>query len=292
MIATYSYPQTYKISNNNEVPISVPVAVPVYNSSTIPVYNTNNYFIPIKEEIEEIEEPENKQERNKFILKTFLYFGGLVLSNIFSIFCFKYIDKQIIKKNYEVFEFFNIINLMILLYCSVIPLCNYTVYTKSPSKYIHYFLFLESSSYLFGQLEYYYSKMSNNSSTSNNSSNLLLTSGAITASTLFTLTLYTLFTKTDFTSYIDYVFGISFALLFSALLNSFFHNSIMQIFIVTSFCVVFCFYIMIDLQMITAKNHIMYKYSLDDYIFAAISLYLDVFNLFIYLLQCLLLTND
>ena len=173
---------------------------------------------------------------------------------------------------------------MILLYCCIIPICNYTVYTKSPSKYIHYFLFLESSSYLFGELEYYYSI--------NNSNNLLLTSGAITASTLFTLTLYTLFTKTDFTSYIDYIFGLSFALIFSALLNSFFHNSIMQIFIVTSFCVVFCFYIMIDLQMITAKNHIMYKYSLDDYIFAAISLYLDVFNLFIYLLQCLMLTNE
>lgn len=280
MIATYSYPQTYKISNNNEVPI--PVAVPVYNS--------NNYFIPIKEEIEEIEEPENKQERNKFILKTFIYFGGLVVSNLIGIFSFLQLDTKFIRDNYEVFEFFNIINLMILLYCSIIPICNYTVYTKSPSKYIHYFLFLESSSYLFGQLEYYYSKMSNNSI--NNSSNLLITSGAITASTLFTLTLYTLFTNADFTSYIDYIFGISFALLFSALLNSFFHNSIMQIFIVTSFCVVFCFYIMIDLQMITAKNHIMYKYSLDDYIFAAISLYLDVFNLFIYLLQCLMLTND
>lgn len=288
MIATYSYPYSNK-SLNNQVPVAIPVAVPVYNSSTIPVYNTNNYFIPIKEEIEEIEEieeSENKQERNKFILKTFVYFGGLVVSNLIGIFSFMQLDINFIRDNYEVFEFFNIINLMILLYCSVIPICNYTVYTKSPSKYIHYFLFLESSSYLFGQLEYYFSRMSNNSS------NLLLTSGAITASTLFTLTLYTLVTKTDFTSYIDYVFGMSFALIFSALLNSFFHNSIMQIFIVTSFCIVFCFYIMIDLQMITAKNHIMYKYSLNDYIFAAISLYLDVFNLFIYLLQCLILTND
>lgn len=286
MIATYSYPYANKSSSiSNQVPVAIPVAVPVYNSSTIPVYNENNYFVPIKEEIEEeIEEPENKQERNKFILKTFIYFGGLVVSNLLGMFSFMQLDVKLIRDNYEVFEFCDIINIIILLYCSVIPICNYTVYTKSPSKYIHYFLFLESSSYLLGQLEYYYSI--------NNSSNLLLTSGAITASTLFTLTLYTLVTKTDFTSYIDYIFGVSFALIFSALLNSFFHNSIMQIFIVTSFCVVFCFYIMIDLQMITAKNHIMYKYSLDDYIFAAISLYLDVFNLFIYLLQCLMLTND
>lgn len=281
MIATYSYPYSNQNQNQNSNKNTINNEIPI----AIPIYNADNSFIPIKEEIEEIEEieePENKQERNKFILKTFMYFGGLVLSNVLSIFCFKNLNKQIIIQNYEVFEFFNIINLMILLYCSVIPLCNYTVYTKSPSKYIHYFLFLESSSYLFGQLEI------NNSITSN----LLITSGAITASTLFTLTLYTLLTKCDFTQYIDYVFGISFALIFSALLNSFFHNSIMQIFIVTSFCVIFCFYIMIDLQMITAKNHIMYKYSLDDYIFAAISLYLDIINLFLYLLQCLMLTND
>ena len=281
MIAMHYYTNNNNNNNNNNTTTTVPIAVPIYNA-TNPLAIPDNYITLIEEQ--EIEEPENKQERNKFILKTFIYFGGLVVSNLLGMLSFMYLNTVFIRDNYEVFEFIYIINIMILLYCCIIPICNYTVYTKSPSKYIHYFLFLESSSYLFGELEYYYSI--------NNSNNLLLTSGAITASTLFTLTLYTLFTKTDFTSYIDYIFGLSFALIFSALLNSFFHNSIMQIFIVTSFCVVFCFYIMIDLQMITAKNHIMYKYSLDDYIFAAISLYLDVFNLFIYLLQCLMLTNE
>lgn len=44
--------------------------------------------------------------------------------------------------------------------------------------------------------------------------------------------------------------------------------------------------------MIVAHKHVKYRYSIDDSIFAAMSLYLDAINFFMYLLQCLMLTSD
>jgi FtsH-binding integral membrane protein len=44
--------------------------------------------------------------------------------------------------------------------------------------------------------------------------------------------------------------------------------------------------------MILGQKHIKYKYSIDDYILAAMSLYLDVINMFLYIIQFLTLTSS
>ena len=51
--------------------------------------------------------------------------------------------------------------------------------------------------------------------------------------------------------------------------------------------VLFSFYIIFDTQMIVKGNHNRYSYDIDDYVFAALSIYLDIVNLFFFLLQIL-----
>merc|ERR1711972_32058 len=48
---------------------------------------------------------------------------------------------------------------------------------------------------------------------------------------------------------------------------------------------VFVLFIIYDTQMILGGAHVKHEFSVDDYVLAALSLYLDVINLFLYLLQ-------
>jgi FtsH-binding integral membrane protein len=49
----------------------------------------------------------------------------------------------------------------------------------------------------------------------------------------------------------------------------------------------FSFYIVFDVQMIVGGKHHKYQFSVDDYVFAAFMLYLDIINLFLKVLQLL-----
>merc|ERR1711934_769023 len=51
--------------------------------------------------------------------------------------------------------------------------------------------------------------------------------------------------------------------------------------------IIFCVYIVYDTQLIIGGRHKKYKISEDEYIFAALNLFLDVFNLFLFLLALL-----
>uniref|UniRef100_A0A7S2WBH6 Uncharacterized protein n=1 Tax=Mucochytrium quahogii TaxID=96639 RepID=A0A7S2WBH6_9STRA len=49
--------------------------------------------------------------------------------------------------------------------------------------------------------------------------------------------------------------------------------------------ILFSFYIVYDTQIIVGGKHRKYQIGVDDYVFAAMALYLDIINLFLYLLQ-------
>ena len=52
-------------------------------------------------------------------------------------------------------------------------------------------------------------------------------------------------------------------------------------------CLIFSMYIVYGTQLIVGGDHHKYQFSEDDYVFAAINIYLDIVNLFIYILQLL-----
>jgi len=106
------------------------------------------------------------------------------------------------------------------------------------------------------------------------------------------LTAYACFTKTDFTGLGPYLFCALFALVgfslvlfvFSAIFG---FNRLRPLHVLLSFCAVILFscYIVYDTQLIVGGKHRKHKFEVDDYVFAALNLYLDVVNLFLNLLS-------
>jgi len=113
---------------------------------------------------------------------------------------------------------------------------------------------------------------------------IVMLAGVGTLAITFSLTLYACTTKTDFT----YCGGILFCLASMLLVWGIF-NIIFGFRGNTVYCllglVVYSFYLIYDTQLIMGKFGS--EYSIDDYIFAALTIYLDIINLFLYLLQLL-----
>lgn len=114
---------------------------------------------------------------------------------------------------------------------------------------------------------------------------------AATAVTFGMLTAYACFTKTDFTGLGPYLMGALFAMIGMSFVITFvglFFELPPWVQVVYSILgvLLFSFYIIYDTQMIVGGNH-KNQFSVDDYVFAALNLYLDIINLFLYLLSLL-----
>lgn len=95
------------------------------------------------------------------------------------------------------------------------------------------------------------------------------------------LSVYAMNTKTDFSSWGKVLFFALLAIIVVSLLNYFFFSSPLIHIIVSAIAAfVFCGYILFDTQNIIRGNY-------TSPIMAAVSLYLDIFNLFISLLNIL-----
>lgn len=106
------------------------------------------------------------------------------------------------------------------------------------------------------------------------------------------LTAYACFAQTDFTGMGPYLMGGLLALMgFGFVLSMFSYfgsgqvDSRVHMLYACCGVVLFVFYIIYDTQMIVGGNHKQHQFGIDDYVFAALNLYLDIINLFLYLLQ-------
>lgn len=114
-------------------------------------------------------------------------------------------------------------------------------------------------------------------------SSVLMAAG-ITSILFVGLTLFAIFTKTDFTGFGPYLFAASLGLMVFGIFAIFFHS--IQVVYASLGAILFSFYIVFDTQMIVRGRHqSKYQYSVDDYVFAALSIYLDIINLFFFLLE-------
>lgn len=112
----------------------------------------------------------------------------------------------------------------------------------------------------------------------------VLTAVVMTASIVVALTIYAITTKTDFTAMGGILLCALVAFAFFGLFSIFF-GAAMKIFYCTLGVILFGIYLVFDTQMIVGKHG--YQYSKEDYILAAINLYLDIIQIFIYILQIL-----
>lgn len=114
----------------------------------------------------------------------------------------------------------------------------------------------------------------------------------MTAAVTIAVSLFACQTKWDFTGCGVYAFVALILLMIFGLVCAFVRNRITHIVYATLGAALFSFYIIMDTQRIVGGKHRKYQFSIDDYAFAALTLYLDIINLFMYILQILALTDN
>lgn len=113
---------------------------------------------------------------------------------------------------------------------------------------------------------------------------VVITAASLTCAVTIALTIYACTTKTDFTFMGGLLFVGSCLLLFLGLFSIIFGN-----FLNTLYCVLgvflFSLYLIYDTQLVMGKFN--NEYEIDDYIIAAIMIYIDIIQIFLYLLELL-----
>jgi hypothetical protein len=112
---------------------------------------------------------------------------------------------------------------------------------------------------------------------------IVLSAIGITVGMSIGLTIYACYTKKDFTYCGGILFCFSLILLFFGFFGLIFGGWINLLYC-TFGVAVFGLYLIYDTQLILRK--FAYKYSIDDYIIAALNLYIDIIEIFVYLLRC------
>jgi len=113
-------------------------------------------------------------------------------------------------------------------------------------------------------------------------SRIVLQAVVITAGIFIALTLFACQTKYDFTSWMPYLFGGLWALILVGFMAAFFPaNSTVELAYSGIAALIFSGYILVDTQLIMRHYHV------EEEIAAAISLYLDIINLFLAILRIL-----
>lgn len=103
----------------------------------------------------------------------------------------------------------------------------------------------------------------------------------LTTAVFLALTIYTLQSKRDFSKVGAGLFAGLWILLLSSFLRLFFYSEVVELIFAAAGALLFCGFIIYDTHLL------MHKLSPEEYILAAINLYLDIINLFLHLLRLL-----
>ncbi|NWQ66361.1 LFG4 protein, partial [Neopipo cinnamomea] len=110
---------------------------------------------------------------------------------------------------------------------------------------------------------------------------IILQAFILTTAVFLGLTAYTLQSKRDFSKFGAGLFACLWILIFSGFLRLFFYSETIELVFAAAGALLFCGFIIYDTHLL------MHKLSPEEYILAAINLYLDIINLFLHLLRLL-----
>ena len=218
----------------------------------------------------------NKNIRKGFIRKvyTLLSLQLLFTSGLTSLFVFN--DKVKSFSMTDTGQGLLILSIFIVFATFIGPLCCCpNALRKYPNNYLILIIFTLGMSYMVANISTKYSPTT------------LLYGFVITSVITIGLTLYAVNTRTDFTTSGGILVSILLGLIVMGILNIFFNNNFINTLISTIGAILFSIYIVYDTQLIVGGEHRKYQFEVDDYVFATISLYLDIINLFLYILDLL-----
>lgn len=113
----------------------------------------------------------------------------------------------------------------------------------------------------------------------------VLSAAVITTAIVIGLTAYAFYTSTDFTYGGGMLFMLGMGLIAASLLGIFFESKTYDLIISLGFALLFGIYLIYDTQLIIGGEGRAASYSIDDYVLAAVNLYLDIINMFIEILK-------
>jgi len=211
----------------------------------------------------------DKTIRRGFIRKVFaiLMVQLLVTFGIVCLFLFCEPVQQYSQQNQWVY----ILAIVITFVCMIVLACCGEVRRKFPTNFIFLGIFTVCEGYLIGSVCAMYEV-----------EEVLMAIG-ITVFITFGLVVFAMQTKLDFTGLSGALLVMLLALFCFGILAMLFQDRILNIVYASLGALLFGFYLVFDVQMMMGGNH-KFSISPEEYIFAALNIYLDVINLFMYIL--------
>ena len=212
----------------------------------------------------------NAQLRKGFIAKVYSIFIIQILSTSIFIF-FAYYSTSFYTLLYDNILFF-LLSITLLILCMVITLCYPEYLRKVPHNYIILAIFTLTESYFVASITCEYTPKS------------VFIVLILTFTSFVTLTIYAIYTKHDITVFGGVLTCLLVLLIVGSFILIFVKIKIMQLIMDIFGVLLFMAYIVYDTQLIVRGDG-KFQFSIDDYILASLNLYLDIINLFIYLLS-------
>mmetsp|Transcript_3868 Transcript_3868/g.4808 ORF Transcript_3868/g.4808 Transcript_3868/m.4808 type:complete len:254 (+) Transcript_3868:29-790(+) len=177
-----------------------------------------------------------------------------------------------------------VLSMVMLISMTCVFICCPDTMRRSPTNYILLSLFTLAEAVLVGFICIQYTVQS------------VLVTFAVTAVVTLALTLFACQTKYDFTGFLPYMFAGCLVLCFMGLaisISAAFGAAgtgafkVLNLVYASLGALFFSFYIILDTQLIMGGKHSAHRFQIDDYCMAAINIYMDIVQLFLFLLQLL-----
>ena len=209
-----------------------------------------------------------KDLREGFITKVF----GIIAYQIFLLFLvvlFAFLNKafrQLLLTSSLLYW----ITLITALLCLIIPIFKPSLYQKVPTNYIILTIFTLSYSWWIALYTIFFTPSS------------VLLAVFLTLITVLLITIYAFRSKKDYTVYGGVLFTALNLLLICGILLIFFKIELLYVIEIYGGLLLFCAYLLYDVQLLVGDKS--RKFGEDDYILAAINIYLDIIGIFIRIL--------
>eukprot|EP00126_Sphaerothecum_destruens_P012493 Sdes_comp21411_c0_seq1m20043 len=158
--------------------------------------------------------------------------------------------------------------------CLIVLACGGDIRKKSPYNIIFLGIFTLCEGYLIGAISTFYS------------ANEVAVALGLTMITVLAVTIFACQTKIDFTLCGGFLFCALFMFILAGFFMMFFPSHTANLIYSIIGALIFVFYLLYDTQLMLGGDHSV-AISPEEYIFAALNLYLDIINLFLYLLRIL-----
>ncbi|KAF7273532.1 protein lifeguard 1-like isoform X2 [Rhynchophorus ferrugineus] len=207
--------------------------------------------------------------RRGFIRKVYsiLMVQLLITMGFIALFCYHDATKRFVQSTPSLF----IVALVVMIVAMITLACCGEVRRKAPINYIMLFIFTIAEGFLLGVSASTYKR------------DEVLMAVGITAAVCLALTLFAFQTKYDFTMMGGILLVATIILLVFGIVAIFVHNKIVQLVYASLGALIFSIYLIYDTQMMMGGKH-KYSISPEEYVFAALNLYLDIINIFMYIL--------